>query len=272
MTQRIITALGLICILLVLMYLGGAVLSIVAIACTFVAMYEEFRALKGAGHRIITWPTWAGTVAAALVMLFSGVKIIVPMLAFVSVITLILVVYRREPKLEDCLFSLVPLFTVALPGLCLVNIALTQPQPLQITLLALVFSVPVICDTAAFFVGRAVGGPKLCPAVSPNKTISGAIGGMVGALAAAIITGAVAHWLCPADIAAALPAWWEFALIGLAGGIFSQMGDLFASMVKRHCGIKDFSNIFPGHGGMLDRGDSIFFMAVLVYCIRLMTA
>ena len=60
-----------------------------------------------------------------------------------------------------------------------------------------------------------------------------------------------------------------YPLLGLLGGFVGQMGDLFASLVKRHCGLKDFSNIFPGHGGMLDRLDSVLFMAVLMYCYRL---
>ena len=64
--------------------------------------------------------------------------------------------------------------------------------------------------------------------------------------------------------------WWQYALLGLVGGVAGQMGDLFASLVKRHCGIKDFSNLFPGHGGMLDRLDSILFMAVVMICYRLL--
>lgn len=67
-----------------------------------------------------------------------------------------------------------------------------------------------------------------------------------------------------------LPTWWEYLLIGLIGGVAGQMGDLFASMVKRHCGIKDFSNLFPGHGGMMDRLDSILFMAVVMFCFYLL--
>ena len=106
--------------------------------------------------------------------------------------------------------------------------------------------------------------------VSPNKTVSGAIGGMVGALLAVLLTGLVAHGVCGAEVQPLLPSWWEYLLMGLIGGVVGQLGDLFASLVKRHCGIKDFSNLFPGHGGMLDRLDSILFMAVVVFCFRLL--
>ena len=60
-----------------------------------------------------------------------------------------------------------------------------------------------------------------------------------------------------------------YPLLGLIGGFTGQMGDLFASLVKRHCGLKDFSSVFPGHGGVLDRLDSVLFMSVLMYCFRL---
>ena len=173
-------------------------------------------------------------------------------------------------KLEDALMSVLPLVSVVLPGLCIIGLALVQPKALQVVLLCLVFAVPVTCDTFAFFVGSRVGGPKLCPMVSPNKTVSGAIGGMVGALLAVLLTGLVAHGVCGAEVQPLLPSWWEYLLMGLIGGVVGQLGDLFASLVKRHCGIKDFSNLFPGHGGMLDRLDSILFMAVVVFCFRLL--
>jgi len=66
----------------------------------------------------------------------------------------------------------------------------------------------------------------------------------------------------------AFPPMWANIVVGVVGGVAAQMGDLFASMVKRHCGIKDFGNLFPGHGGMLDRMDSILFAAIIVYSYR----
>lgn len=196
---------------------------------------------------------------------------IIPVVMAVCLLTLMCVVFRAEPKLEDALMSVLPLFTVVLPGMCIVGVAMVQPKALQVVLLSLLFVIPVLCDTLAFFVGSRVRGPKLCPLVSPNKTISGAIGGMAGALVGTLAIALIAHWCCDPATEALLPSWWEYLLLGLIGGVAGQMGDLFASMVKRHCGVKDFSNLFPGHGGMLDRLDSILFMAVVMFCYRLLT-
>ena len=168
------------------------------------------------------------------------------------------------------MLSVLPLFTIVLPGMCIVALAQVQPKALQVVLLSLVFAIPVLGDTMAFFVGSRVRGPKLCPAVSPNKTISGAVAGLVGSLVAAAAVGVVSLIFCDQVTLAQLPTWWQYALLGLVGGVAGQMGDLFASLVKRHCGIKDFSNLFPGHGGMLDRLDSILFMAVVMICYRLL--
>ena len=132
------------------------------------------------------------------------------------------------------------------------------------------FAAPSMGDMCAYEVGSRVRGPKLCPAVSPNKTISGAIAGLAGSLLTTLVVGLIGYLCVSPETRLMLPSWWQYLLIGLIGGVAGQMGDLWASMVKRHCGIKDFSNLFPGHGGMLDRIDSILFMSVVVFCFCLM--
>ena len=270
MAQRVTTAVGLIAILMVLMYFGGAVMGVAAMICICFAVHEEYHALALAGHRPVQWPTWAGMAICVPLVVIYGSRVILPIMMGICLMTLICVVFRSEPRIEDVLMSVLPLTTVALPGMCIIGVALVQPKEVQVVLLSLLFAVSVLCDTFAFFVGSRVRGPKLCPLVSPNKTVSGAIGGMVGALLSVLVIGLVAHGVCSPEVQPLLPTWWEYLLMGLMGGVAGQMGDLFASMVKRHCGIKDFSNLFPGHGGMLDRLDSILFMAVVVFCFRLL--
>lgn len=111
-------------------------------------------------------------------------------------------------------------------------------------------------DTAAMFFGKSFGRHKLAPAVSPNKTVEGFIGGFIGVIVVAMVF--KIFWL--KEIAAH-----HFVVISLLIGLFGQLGDLVESLWKRSLGIKDSSRLIPGHGGVLDRFDSLLFAAPVVY-------
>ena len=111
-----------------------------------------------------------------------------------------------------------------------------------------------VCDTAAMGAGAAVGGPKLAPVVSPRKTWAGAVGGLVGGVAATLVIGL---WVLP-GLGVTLAAW-QLAVIGVAIGLLAQVGDVAESLFKREAGVKDSSGLIPGHGGVLDRLDSLYF-------------
>ena len=269
MTQRIVTGLILIAACAVLLALGGVVLSAAVVIIVCFAVHEEYRALEQAGHRPVSWPTWVGMALSVPLLALGGATLLLPVAVGVCMVTLACVRFRAEPRLDDALMSLLPMLTVAAPGLAAVSISTTQPHALQVTLMLLMIAVPAVGDTFALFVGSALRGPKLCPAVSPNKTISGAVGGLVGSVLAALLVGLLA-WVFGGASRAMLPLWGDYLVIGIVGGVAGQLGDLFASLVKRHCGVKDFSNLFPGHGGMLDRLDSILFMALVIFCYRIL--
>lgn len=116
-------------------------------------------------------------------------------------------------------------------------------------------------DTGALFAGRSIGGPKLAPVISPNKTWAGLAGGM---LAAAIVGGAFALWLS----SAVAPA----ALISAGLAVVAQAGDLVESLVKRHFGVKDSGTIIPGHGGIFDRVDGLLAVAPVWALVVLLDA
>jgi len=117
-----------------------------------------------------------------------------------------------------------------------------------------VFAVTWISDTGAYFVGSRFGKRKLAPRLSPNKTFEGAIGGLV---AACLMSLAWGHWI-------GIP-WWHCIVLGPLLGLLGQIGDLCESALKRDLGIKDFGGIMPGHGGVLDRFDSLLFTAPIAY-------
>ena len=118
-------------------------------------------------------------------------------------------------------------------------------------------------DIGAFFVGRAVGRRKLMPSVSPGKTVAGAVGALVTSAAVAIAY--VPLVLRPAAQLALAP--WATVVFGVAISIAAQLGDLVESLLKREAGVKDSSHIIPGHGGVLDRFDSLFFVLPLAFVL-----
>lgn len=133
--------------------------------------------------------------------------------------------------------------------------------------LALLILVSCLSDVCAYLVGSTVKGPKLCPNLSPNKTVSGAVGGMIGGMIGAFIVFGVTqinNMPALSDYATVIP-FWHYFIIGVFGSVFTQLGDLAASYVKRQCEIKDFGSAFPGHGGFMDRLDGLLFNATFIY-------
>ena len=115
-----------------------------------------------------------------------------------------------------------------------------------------------VTDTFAFFTGITIGRVKIVPKISPKKTLEGCIGGVAGCIIAMTLFG----YFFRNELNVPLI---HFAVLGLICGIISQLGDWSASAVKRAVGIKDYGNLMPGHGGVLDRVDSILFTAPAVY-------
>lgn len=272
MGQRIVTGALLILLLVVLLCLPPWCMALATLICIGFALWEEYHALKLAHHRPVTWPAWMVLVTSIPLTMLTRAVVIIPLMVIALLAMVIVVLFREDPELQDLSMSALPLLTVVLPGLCLVSLSLDKQKAVQVVLMVLTFAVPLIGDTCAMFAGSSIGGRKLCPAVSPNKTVSGSIGGLTGSMIASMLVCVLASALCDAPTLAKLPAWWHYLLIGIFGGVVGQTGDLFASLVKRHSGIKDFSDLFPGHGGMLDRLDSVLFMAILMYCYQLFAA
>ena len=150
--------------------------------------------------------------------------------------------------------------------------AINHLQENSAPLVLLMFVTVMLTDSLAYIVGSIFKRwvpYKLAPKISPNKTIIGGVGGIIGGIGAGIV--AYYIWIGLSKVAGeaivysgSMPAVVAFLLIGLVGSIVGQAGDLFESFIKRKCGIKDSGKLLPGHGGVLDRFDSMFFVGVLV--------
>ncbi len=139
---------------------------------------------------------------------------------------------------------------------CLASIIIFDEATLGVYYLLLMLNFACVCDTGAYFVGVNIGKTKLCPNISPNKTVEGALGGIASCVIVSLVI-----TLCFGRFSEILPVLMltiPFCAVGMAG-------DLFASIIKRKVGIKDYSNLIPGHGGILDRVDSMLFIAPLMF-------
>lgn len=119
-----------------------------------------------------------------------------------------------------------------------------------LTLIALVAAI----DIGAYFTGRAIGGPKIAPAISPSKTWAGLLGGILGALAVLVLS---------ARLSEATPAWWQVLGLAVLAAVVAQAGDFFESWMKRRAGVKDSGKLIPGHGGLFDRVDGLIAVSFL---------
>ena len=118
-----------------------------------------------------------------------------------------------------------------------------------------------ISDTCAYCVGMLFGKHKLAPVLSPKKSIEGSIGGIAGSA----IVGALFGYFVVEQVITSQQVTWVFALIGACGSVVSQIGDLAASAIKRNYDIKDYGKLIPGHGGIMDRFDSVLVTAPIIY-------
>ena len=261
MIKRIITGLGLLGLLVFALVMGGWVFSILFMGSLCMCVFEIFRALKSAGNRPVEWPVWLCVIISIPTFLLTDrMFLIMLLIGTACMLTCANLLFRKKPRLEDLLSSCLPLFSVLVPGLCMLSFQQCRDRTLESYFILYSFGVPLMGDTLALFGGRRFGRRALCPEVSPKKTVEGALFSLLGSVLFALIETLIYN----AFLAKPLVLW-HMVILGLVGGVAGQLGDLFASLVKRHCDIKDFSHVFPGHGGMMDRLDSVFFTTAIVY-------
>ena len=261
MVKRIITGVVLIGILVTALTLWGWFFAVPFMALLGMALYEVFRALGNTGVRLATWPVYL-FYALSIPLLTTGIGgggVLLALAFGACLFVTIHVLFSREPSLENILYSILPLFIVLLPGMCTLGLLRGDDRLTQLMLMIMAFAVPLAGDTLAYFIGVLWGRHKLCEKVSPHKTVEGAVAGLFGSILAGAVVMAFFLHRC------AVP-WWHYLLLGLIGGVAGQAGDLFASIVKRTCDVKDYGTIFPGHGGIMDRLDSVYWAAVVMYC------
>lgn len=200
---------------------------------------------------------------APAVYLFNAVGALV-VFAILSIAEFFVPVFKKGSlSLESLAFAFLSLIypTLILLPMMLIN----NLGDVSLFSLILIFAVSCSADVFAYLVGMTFKGPKLCPEISPKKTISGAIGGLLGGIAGSIVCYAILKNTFNYHLS--VSPYLYFAIVGFVGAILTELGDLVESFIKRALGVKDSGKIFPGHGGMLDRFDGIIFCSVFVFLV-----
>lgn len=272
MTKRVLVALVAAPFALWMFWLGGAALTTLLGVVSAISAWEFYRIAKAGGSTPLVG---VGVVLAALIPLAvhaQFLKIVqIPNVVGVLVMlfVLALTIWTRGVNGKPLSAAAITLFGAAFTGgtlsyayvLRYFGYAVGDAAGFTVVMLPVVLT--WASDTGAYFAGRAFKGPKLIPSVSPAKTVSGAIGGVVlTAIVCVIIT---RYALIPVAHLAFKPM--GLVIFSVCVSVTAQLGDLAESLLKREAGVKDSGTLLPGHGGALDRFDSIFFVLPVAYAL-----
>ncbi|MDD4839518.1 MAG: phosphatidate cytidylyltransferase [Clostridia bacterium] len=261
--------------MLVLGYFFGHIfVDLLILSFGLLALYEMSHSFHLAGYKVFKSPLFVIGILLYpgyyLLEYFKGIGMQAMFLIFIfsCAIAITLFTFSHERELKDLMATI---FIMVYPFMFLsAAFVLSSNYCAVFSMLFAVF-LPVSCDSFAYWIGSTVKGKKLCPLISPNKTISGAIGGLFGGIVVAIAFFFLFEFFNVLPAVGYVPftdTLWKSALIyvaiGIIGSIVSQVGDIAASRIKRQLGIKDYGKIFPGHGGSMDRIDSIMFTLILL--------
>lgn len=251
---RLISGIVLVIIALATIISGSWILFFTLLAVSLIGMRELYKVMKVSDEHVTVLELvgYLGAVLYYIVMKFDfgsygTMAIIIGMILILFVYVFGYPKYRAEQVMAA-------FFGVVYVAVMLSFIYLTRSLPDGKFLVWLIFLCSWGCDTCAYCVGMLIGKHKMAPVLSPKKSIEGAVGGVVGAALLGVIYAAATQGKMA-----------EYALICAIGALISMVGDLAASAIKRNQNIKDYGKLIPGHGGILDRFDSVIITAPVIY-------
>ena len=276
MKTRIITAaVGLGVLAVVLAFFDTFLFDLVLSAVCLIAIHEVFSAM-GFGKK--QWYLYAAAVPLTLLVMLSTSQMVRGLLLPAAFLTVLFYNVCQIAHVKTLDFGKLTgfIYFSGVITFCFYSlIHLKRMLPFaEYRYDAIYFILLILCfawggDTAAYFAGRAFGRHKLAPIVSPHKTVEGAVGGVLGTMVFGVLVTVIysiaadrMEEFTRSNIGVSMYV--IIALLACVAAVLGIYGDLFASVVKRQCGIKDYGTIFPGHGGILDRFDSVMFIAPFV--------
>ena len=260
---RLISGIVLIIAALATILTGGWLLWTVLLAVSLIGMHELYRVMHVMDRLFTPLDVcgYLGAVCYYILLLTDRDGLALPVLVVFLILLMGVYVFTWPRYRSEQVMA--AFFGIIYVAVMLSYIYQTRRLPDGIFTVWLIFLSSWGCDTCAYCVGMLIGRHKMSPQLSPKKSVEGAVGGAIGAAAlgavyAAVIGSRMTNHSAPV---------WEYALICLAGALISMVGDLAASAIKRNHDIKDYGNLIPGHGGILDRFDSVIFTAPVIWML-----
>jgi len=250
--------------LVIFVFLGGIFLKIGILILSILGLFELFKVSRKKNVKPLSLLAYIASIIYYITIdnkYLSNPSYYKYLFAAIVICVLLLMCYTVINTKHNYIDIAVTIFGFIYVPVFFSNIILVNQMQYGNYLVWLIFIASFLCDTGAYYSGRFLGKHKLAPKVSPNKTIEGSIGGLILSCLACGLFGILIRSI---NVNISINVIHFFA-IGLVCGVFCQFGDLMASSIKRYIGVKDFSNLIPGHGGILDRFDSILFASVVVY-------
>ena len=255
--QRVITGVALVILLIVILALGTPAVEIAVALLAAVGVIELFNAVKLSSNKLLLIVSVLGTVSLVAVQYFGAQYFQPVMYVYIVALFLIYMLNMNNISFEEIAKTF---FVTMYVAFMFSHIILVRNMEYGYLLIWVVLIGAFVTDTAALFSGKFFGKHKLCPTLSPKKTIEGSVGGVIGCVFATLIF----CLICNIGFDVEINYSWAI-VVGFGASVISQLGDLSASRIKRQFGIKDYGKLFPGHGGVMDRFDSLLFVAPFVY-------
>ena len=262
---RLLSGIVLVILMVAVLYFGGYVTGAAMLITSLVGVFELLRIYK-LQNRTIGWAAYLATMLLYFFLMADLAELVLPLcVGFVLVVLAIYVIRYPTYTDKDAMAAMLPFFYVAL---CLSFVYRIREMENGGAFVVMIFVCSWVNDTLAYCAGVTMGKHKMSPILSPKKSVEGLIGGLLGSA----LVGAGYGIFVNAKIAEVPLAPLVFGVAGLLGAVVAVIGDLAASAIKRNNEIKDYGTLIPGHGGVMDRFDSMIFTAPLVYyCFLYMT-
>lgn len=269
MKTRVITGIVAILLFIPICYFSYTVVFPIAIGilCA-VGVFEMAKCLKLHKNLILTIPMYIVALGLPVFRFFlpSNTQFLACALVALFGILIFLFTFVVIRKNKDDLNQLLSFFTLFIYVVgCFSSLVMIRCSTDGKFMYLLAFLGAWICDTFAYFVGMLFGKHKLIPEISPKKTVEGSIGGIVFTICGFALYGLIVNSFFGAEL-----SYIKLCILGAVLSIVSQIGDLIASCIKRKYEIKDYGFIFPGHGGVLDRFDSVMLVAPVLYLLNVL--